>query len=397
MTDEGAGGDHRRVGPLGIALVLGLLPALGLAATVAVKQVTAPRRPAATAPQPTQFARPLHPALHSTVAAGVDVVYWANWDGVHGAPYRLHAVDWSGHDAGTVDLPATTDASRGNQQPVAIPAPDGRSLLVDGDVYSAGGQWLGSAPSGQTLWADDSRHLCHLTVSNDVQSVRVDLLATDGTLRSSASAPTTGAAPSQAITLLSCSATAMRADVLVSADRQDGHTTVLQLDLRSGGLGAERTVCDGICAASVVASPDGSLLAYDDTAGQPVLTPIPSGDPRTISLLATPLLLSGPVGADALLLQLRPPLATTVAAHVPGLELLDLHSGGVEWSRPDSNTIPQWAATLSGGRVIAVAACQYAPASAAFPSGPCRLDIVSGATAVSGGVGLDEAFGWGPF
>lgn len=403
MTDEDGATIRRRIGPLGVAIALALVPAIALGATVAVKQMTARHRSADTVrtlpPAPTQLARaqPIsHPALHSTVASGVDVVYWANWDGVHGAPYPLHAVDWSGHDRGGIDLPATTEAARPDQQPVAIGSPDGGALLVDTDVYAANGTWLGRMPSnGELLWADDGRVLCHLrsTIAGPT-GIEVDLLGLDGNVRSEATVRNLDATPGSRATLLSCSATAMRADVLVSDRQPDSPTRVLQFDLRGGGLGMSRSLCTGSCVESPVASTDGALLAYDDATERAQLVTIADGATHSLGIQGTPVVFTG--DGNRLLIALQPPpSSSTLHTSVPGLRLVEWRTGRVAWSRPDSNTLQQWGFALPGPNALAVAACENGAGS--FGSGGCSLDIVTPAGVAETGQGLDTAFGWGPF
>jgi len=400
------GGDPdgpRRIGPLQIAIALALVPAVGIAATGAVKQLRA-QHVVAVVPAPTAAPAPVarsHPDLASTVPVGVDVVYWANWDGALGPPYTLHAVDWSGRDRGTIALPATSDGGRAAQQPAVAASPDGRALLVDRDVYAANGSWLGQMPfGGQTLWADDSQHLCHMSPLPGANGVQVDLLGPDGILWATARLPTTEAESGDSPSLLSCSANAMRADVLLSTTMQGVANEVMGLDLQAGRAPVQRPICTGDCVGSPVASPDGQLFAYVDAARHPVVVSMASGATQRLETSGWPVAFSG--DSRALVVALDAVGSGTTLTSVPGLQLLDWRTGRVVWSRSDGQTVPQWALPLPGPGVVAVAACDYRPGTGAFPSGPCGLDILTataggGTTSTHAGQGLDFAFSAGPF
>jgi len=390
------------VGPLGVAVVLALVPAVALGATIAIRQMSAPHPPQAVTPPQRPTAAPTpRPALRSTVTTGgVDVVYWANWDGVRAAPFPLHAVDWSGGDRGEIDLPPSTAPGAPNQQPVAIAAPDGSALLVDTDVYTAAGTWLSELPyTGDLRWADDSRHVCHLRSKlAGTGGVEVDLLGVDGAVWASSLGRTTDQRAGQTATLLSCSATQMRADVLLTGKVPGVDTVLLQLDLRGGGLDADQTVCTGACIESPLASADGRELAYvdptDDALHMLTLTAADATHKR-LDISGTPVAFTG--DGAALLVELEPPHGVTTLSEVPGLRLVDWRTGAVLWSRGNSQTLPEWGFALPAAGALAVAACDYAPSAGAFPSGQCSLNIVSAAGVATAGRGLDAAFGWGPF
>ncbi|HZS14267.1 MAG TPA: hypothetical protein VFC09_06690 [Candidatus Dormibacteraeota bacterium] len=391
----------RRIGPLGIALVLALVPAAGVAVTVAVKQLTAPRAvvglpaptatPRSIAPSPAAPTPP--PALFSTVPAGTDVVYWANWDGVAAAPYPLHAVDAAGHDRGTVDLSVTRDASRGAQQPEVLPSPDGHDLLLDTDVYSEDGIWQRSLPAGgQTVWADDSSGICRLSAG--ANALRVDLDSVTGRPDLSAETSLSGAQGAESASLLACSGTRQAAVVLLTARGPGQTTAALRLDLHAGTATVERVLCTGACAQPAIASPDGEDVAYQDAGHRVAVVDMPTGAVQRLDARGWPAAFSG--DGRAVAVSLDAPQSAAVLQRVPGIEVLDWRSGAVEWSRPDAQTLPQWAFALPGAG-IAVAACEYAPNTGVFPSGPCRMDIVSAHTTVPAAAGLDFAFSLGPF
>jgi hypothetical protein len=95
---------------------------------------------------------------------GSDPILWfeLGWEQVPTA-IRLHAVDWDGHEVGSIELaclaPCSYEAS-----------PDGRRLLVRpqgepvqaANVFDAAGNRLGSVVEASAWWSDDSRQLCVL-------------------------------------------------------------------------------------------------------------------------------------------------------------------------------------------------------------------------------------------
>ena len=77
---------------------------------------------------------------------------------------RLRALDWSGHQLGTLALPCRAPCS-------FAPSPDGQRVLIaerqaqgerptPGTVYDAHGRRVGTITDPTASWADDSRHLC---------------------------------------------------------------------------------------------------------------------------------------------------------------------------------------------------------------------------------------------
>jgi len=112
-------------------------------------------QPAHGAPTP----RPAPPGgatLHSTVPAGVKVVYYATQKPTD-RDAEFEAVDWSGRRVGHLSVVAGSD-------PVSVDqSPDGQMLVVGSDVFTAQGSWLGrnDAYSSPFVWADDGRSICY--------------------------------------------------------------------------------------------------------------------------------------------------------------------------------------------------------------------------------------------
>jgi hypothetical protein len=398
---------RRRIGPLGIAVGLAVLPVLVASATVAVKHMRAPRAIAAVPSPPSPSAAPIptprptpHPPLASTIAPGVDVVYWARWDGSNPSTYRLHAVDTAGGDRGYIDVPPNSDIMHGSDlQPQ--PSPDGRMLLIDNDVYASDGQWLARlhATGGVTVWSDDSRHLCHVSegAAGGV-AVGIDLIALDGTVVGAASYPLTHDEwGNNGAHVASCSAARGRASIVIGSGRAAA-SHLVQMNLLTGKVESDRNVCTaGDCPQPLVMSPDGRYLAATDSSSHTVVEDLTTGSTRRLALASFPLAFSG--DGSRLLVHVADPPRTSVDAKVGGLRVIDWRSGAVKWSRPNADTLSSWAFSPPGA-AIAVAACEHGGSTGVFPSGPCRLDLVDlsvldgttyGATA---GDGLSAAFGW---
>jgi hypothetical protein len=394
---------RRRIGPLGIAIGLAILPAVAVSATVAVKHLRAPRlssgAPSQLSPIPTPSPTPLptpHQPLTSTIPPGMDVVYWARWDGTDASMYRLHAADTAGRDLGYIDVPPSSGHS-----PQPQPSPDGRMLLLDSDVYASDGQWLATLRTGDggTVWADDSRHLCHLSPGSAGRvAAGVDLLALDGRVIGGAQYPLTdGESGPVRPRLASCSATRGRANIELPSGSTTLQTRLVQLNLLTGKVESEKTLCSGAdCRPEYVLSPDGRYLAALDANQHPVVEDLTTGRTTRLALASFPLGFSG--DGSRLLVEVANPPPTSMNAKVRGLRVVDWRSGAVLWARSNADTMRYWVFSPPGA-AIAVAACEHGGGTGAFPSGPCRLDLLdfsdpSGIRALEVGDGLTTAFGW---
>jgi len=149
----------RRLAPLALGIAAALVFA-GVGSWIGVHRlhgsVTQPAHTVRPTPRP---APPDGATLRSSVPTGVHVVYYMTARTNQDA--EMEAVDWSGRHVG--HLSVTTGQSYTG---VISQSPDGQTLAVGPDLFTAQGSWLArpwTHDHTSFTWSDDSRSLCYTT------------------------------------------------------------------------------------------------------------------------------------------------------------------------------------------------------------------------------------------
>jgi hypothetical protein len=399
----------RRLAPLAVAVGVAVLLAGGSGTWLAMQRLHG--RSVAPAVHPTPLpsvvpsavpqssATPATPApLASTVPAGVNVVYWADW-GRTGNGSRVQAVDWSGHPVGSIDLPADGGNPAGPQQPSVQPSPNGQVLLVSLDLWSSSGRWLGRLPHASDVmadvkWTEDSRHLCRVAAPARSDIATLEIFGADG-----APGPTTHVHLSSTDTIphmLGCAAGPDRAMVTLSDFKQRSES-VVQVDLASGKTVWGKSFCTGsacgLSGPATMLSPDGRYLAYTNDGSAPIVEEVATGHQTRLSVRGQPTAFTG--DSSQLLISLDRGPNGSMSRSVPGLRLLNWRTGVATWSRANGEASDQMVLAEPGGVHLAVAGVEHGPSTGVFPSGPMRLDLITVAAASSRAVTVADPVSWG--
>jgi hypothetical protein len=367
----------RHLAPLGVALGLAVLATAGGGTWVAVQRLHNRATTASPAtPLPHQTSLPHTPApaptiapgpaLVSTVPAGVDVVYWATaGSSSDTTSYPIEAVDWSGRSRGHILIPGP----KGSSLPAA--SPNGQALLVDRDIYRADGAWLGRLPSsGSVMWAADSTHLCTLDAPGTTSTtLTLEVVGFDG--RPVTTTHFTVSDSQDNVAMLSC--TVDRASLNASPPGFTG-TRYVEIDTHSGALVFDRsTTCANPNCPSVRFSPDGRYAATTQGTTTTTIEDISTG--RTTRVALGGLVEAFTADGSKVLVDLAG--GSSMSQTIPGLRLVDWRTATPVWSRSNANTMSDWIAPQPGGTGMAIADCQHGPSTGVFPSGPCRLDVIT--------------------
>jgi hypothetical protein len=336
-----------------LALAVALLPAAGLGVWLGGRAVHAPVAQSTPTPAPTRALStppgavlPFVPAsprslvsptpfvpparLLSTVPADTRVFYYSRFGTQPGDAVRLEALDWSGAPRGYLDIPGAVLG--GPVEPRVMQSPDGQRLLVNDDAYTAQGEHLVhlilDGRRWETLWADDSRHLCTLASSDDATGVSWSALviAADGHVEHTL--PLSHTATGDAG--WSLEACAVSADRLMAYATADVTTTgVRVLRISDGATILSQNLCtDAQCSTApnwTAVTPDARWAAETMPGDRVQLRDLLTG--RTTTL---------PAGGEVVALSLD--ASRLIVGHRNGadsatVQLVDVQSGGVLWSR----------------------------------------------------------------
>jgi hypothetical protein len=152
----------RRLAPLALGLAAALVFA-GVGSWIGVHRlhggVTEPAHRVQPTPRP---APPGGATLRSSVPTGVHVVYYMTARTNQDA--EMEAVDWSGRHVGHLSV-----TSGQSYTGVISQSPDGQTLAVGTDLFTAQGSWLARpwTDNQSFTWSDDSRSLCYTTGAGD--------------------------------------------------------------------------------------------------------------------------------------------------------------------------------------------------------------------------------------